>query len=509
MAVHTFDLPMASERAKFSEVQLRRHSSGEAFFGYNKENVISRYLRASSGSCHDLCKNGNKTAFEINDKHSTPRRASFHSKPMKMPAVNRRMSIDSKLSITSIADTNRLELPTKSSDIKKQRVKEVPENRNNASLVKAKPLFLSKSHVSSITKTTKHDVSSMFMVKTQSKATSEKKETLSKSSSGRAKSTSKSTFEVRAKELSKKPVIFLNPNSAALKTIPSMESSESIGGQRSSKIKMEKREGSREVVLPSRASLSSKPSPRINARNNNSLKIVSPEPRRVEPKKLNDEVEEKTLYVINVESINQTSQSDQNGSQDIEPSPEFSTSVSQSTSQSDQEKTEHSTGEFEEDSSSGNREAEVIDNKDSLKVEENGNPQKGEIVFLEYKECQMLKLKMVRGKLVETQFEKISPKKLKFRRGKLLQENATDVNIDDITDSEKANLRYPEVDGKKDEQSLLNNVIEERARELVKYEKGKVKALVNAFEAIISLQGKKSLANIVSEELKGESCIHH
>ncbi|OIW01844.1 hypothetical protein TanjilG_15708 [Lupinus angustifolius] len=484
MALQTFDLPLASERAKFSEVQLRRHSSGEAYFGYNKENVISRYLRASSGSCHDLCKIGNKTAFEANDKHSTSRRASLHSKPMKMPTANRRMSIDSRLPISCTADTHKLELPTKSSDSKKQRGKEVLENRNNASLVKAKPLFLSKSNVSSITKTT-----------SQSKTTSKKKETISKSTSGRAKTTSKSTFEVRATELSKKPVIFLNPNTVALKTIPSMDSSESIGGQRSTKIKMEKREGSREVVSPSRASLSSKPSPKINAGNHNSLKIVSrvknqPEARRVEPKKLNDDVEEKTLYVINVESDNQTSQSDQNGSQDIEPSPEFSSSVSQSISQSDQEKTEYSTVELDEDSSSGNCEAEYIDNKDSLKVQENGNPQKGETVFLEYKECQMLKLKMVGGKLVETQFEKISPKKLKFRRGKMLQENATNVNIDDITDSEKVNLRHLEVEGKKDEEILLNNVIEETASKLVKCEKGKVQALVNAFEAIISLQEK-------------------
>ncbi|KAE9605068.1 hypothetical protein Lal_00036763 [Lupinus albus] len=506
MNVQTFDLPMASERVKFSDAQLRRHSTGEAFFGYNKENVISRYLKASSGSCHDSCKYGHKTEFEANEKHSTPRRASLHSKPMKMPVVDRRMSIDSKLPITS-TETNGMELPTKSPDSKKQRGKEVMVNKNNASLVKSKPLFLSKPNVSSITKTTtSHDISSMFEVKTQSKTISKNKETISKSTSDRVKTTSKSTFEVKAMDLSKKSVIFLNPKSVALKTIPSKDSSKSIGAERSTKIKMEKKEGSRELVSPSRALLSSKPSLKINARNHNGLKIVpglknEPEPRRVEPKKLDDEVEEKTLYVINVESDNQTSQSDRNGSQDIEPLPEFSSSVSESTSKSGQEKSEYSTSEFEEDSTSRNREAEYTDNKDSLKVEDKGNPQKSETVFLEYKECQMLKLKMVRGKLVETQFEKISPKKLKFRPGKELQENATNVNIDannigDITDSEKVNLI--ELEGKKDEQRLLNNVVEVTASKLVKFQKGKVKALVNAFEAIIFLQEQKSLTNIVS-----------
>ncbi|KAA8541002.1 hypothetical protein F0562_024860 [Nyssa sinensis] len=61
-------------------------------------------------------------------------------------------------------------------------------------------------------------------------------------------------------------------------------------------------------------------------------------------------------------------------------------------------------------------------------------------------------------------------------------------------ESEKVVLRHQDVEGKKDVQSLLNNVIEETASKLVQTRKSKVKALVGAFETVISLQDAKSSA---------------
>ena len=62
------------------------------------------------------------------------------------------------------------------------------------------------------------------------------------------------------------------------------------------------------------------------------------------------------------------------------------------------------------------------------------------------------------------------------------------------TNSEKVVLRHQNAVGKKEVQSLFNNVIEETASKLVESRKSKVKALVGAFETVISLQDTKPSA---------------
>ena len=52
-------------------------------------------------------------------------------------------------------------------------------------------------------------------------------------------------------------------------------------------------------------------------------------------------------------------------------------------------------------------------------------------------------------------------------------------------------LRHQDAQEKKDAQGLFNNVIEETASKLVESRKSKVKALVGAFETVISLQDGK------------------
>ena len=53
-------------------------------------------------------------------------------------------------------------------------------------------------------------------------------------------------------------------------------------------------------------------------------------------------------------------------------------------------------------------------------------------------------------------------------------------------------------DKKKNEQQSLNNVIKETARRLIEARKSKVKALVGAFETVISLQEKRVRSSSVS-----------
>lgn len=126
------------------------------------------------------------------------------------------------------------------------------------------------------------------------------------------------------------------------------------------------------------------------------------------------------------------------------------------------------------------------------------------------------KSKFKRGKVVEIKSNNSGPRRLRFRRGKVLNENqdknvknqrrsfakvGIDDDIDDKNgDSEKVVLRHQEVEGKKDAQGLFNNVIEATANKLVEIRKSKVKALVGAFETVISLQeGKPATQSDFSE----------
>ncbi|PHT56084.1 hypothetical protein CQW23_04570 [Capsicum baccatum] len=78
----------------------------------------------------------------------------------------------------------------------------------------------------------------------------------------------------------------------------------------------------------------------------------------------------------------------------------------------------------------------------------------------------VVKMKFRRGKIVDLQQETSSPRRLTFRWGR------------------------HDVQEKKDVQCLLNNVIEETTSKLVETGKSKVKALVGAFETVISLHNK-------------------
>ncbi|KAK9119033.1 hypothetical protein Scep_017126 [Stephania cephalantha] len=121
-----------------------------------------------------------------------------------------------------------------------------------------------------------------------------------------------------------------------------------------------------------------------------------------------------------------------------------------------------------------------------------------------------LKLNIRRGKMVNAQSENNGPRRLNFRQGRVQDSH----NVKSVTrrtfkpiqvvdrgtpkaKSERVTLRRHNVNGKKDTQGLFNIVIEETASKLVELRKSKVKALVGAFETVISLQeGKKTSGTI-------------
>ncbi|KAG7020011.1 hypothetical protein SDJN02_18979, partial [Cucurbita argyrosperma subsp. argyrosperma] len=151
-------------------------------------------------------------------------------------------------------------------------------------------------------------------------------------------------------------------------------------------------------------------------------------------------------------------------------------------------------------------------------------------------DSQSRKLKFRKGRMLELQTETSTPRRLKFRRVRLLGEiqspkvdlrnrnmkgkeanqNGIEVKEDEKEfkrkkifrrketiegkfissrlKSERVVLRHQDSRGKKETLNLLNNVIEETASKLAQTRNSKVKALVGAFETVISLQDTRTPA---------------
>jgi hypothetical protein len=625
MASESAELLVTSDITKSPKVKVRRNSAGgNASSGNGDEKVVPNYLRASTGSCHDLCKYGREHGFASKERRSIPNRAtrkklhqsseesigrviakskppvdskptkmstgvlkeSVNSKPTKMSTVVLKESVDSKTQIPDALDTNEHELPSKSFDSQKHVANEVKANRKKTSSVEVKPSLLksrtSPSTSQEISSSTDKEVSKSTpkkventskptsKVKISSKSTYGPVEAVSKSTlkkvenTSKVKTSSKSTSKIsgaspqlsslngKEMKLSAKHSTPSNSNRVAKKKVSSsMNSSEGFDDKIINGIKTENKvasskTASRKPIAPIKALSSPRASLKrvssLNSRKHNGLKIVSHLRNQKTAKEdeleehnnntttttnnnninddNNNEVEEKTLYVIKTESENKTAESDQTASYDDEPYlPQLSTPISSSTSvtrslSDEDEGSEYTTSEFEVDSLSGNCEIECMENEEALKVEKKGKPRK--VKEVEDKDCEMIKLKFRRGKVVDNKIEKNTPRRLTFRRAKMLAEKAN-VNDDGERKSykkrdescsksndgangqEKVVLRHQDVEDKKDAQGLFNNVIEETASKLVEARKSKVKALVGAFETVISLQDKKPpSANIVS-----------
>lgn len=351
-------------------------------------------------------------------------------------------------------------------------------------------------------------------VETSPKSTTRKANAFSKSYSKVGVSSIPTLSKYKQTNISEKHATSSKSNFVTKRVMSSMNPLEGSSGPTNSNLKMGRKAASskvaaRKLITPLRPSTPVKPSlvriASINSRRHKSLKVVphlknQMETRRDEcGKPDSDEVEEKTLYVIKMESGNKTLQSDQNASHDVDFSPSQSLSPPKfsSTSQEDPEESEYTSSEGEEeDSFSANLESEHMEDGEALEV----------------KDIHMSKLKFRRGKTVELKSEKNSPRRLKFRRGTMLVENASvkaenqrtrfKKRYEPITHRtgaasglEKVVLRRRDVQGKKDAQGLFNNVIEETANRLAEIQKSKVKALVGAFETVISLHERKPHAS--------------
>ncbi|CAL9194271.1 unnamed protein product, partial [Musa hybrid cultivar] len=137
-------------------------------------------------------------------------------------------------------------------------------------------------------------------------------------------------------------------------------------------------------------------------------------------------------------------------------------------------------------------------------------PERNTGVNSEYKIGTSRKSNFSRSKMVNLQPENNNnpPRRLRFRQVQTVGDNrkAKEIATESfrnrmesdgvgpsasLSDAINVVLRHQDVNDKKDTQGLFNNVIEETASKLVESRKSKVKALVGAFETIISLQESK------------------
>ncbi|CAN6470130.1 unnamed protein product [Victoria cruziana] len=116
---------------------------------------------------------------------------------------------------------------------------------------------------------------------------------------------------------------------------------------------------------------------------------------------------------------------------------------------------------------------------------ENLKFRRGRVLNVQMENSGSMWLRFKQGKATENQDSKVEGRRRTFRR---TEEEETSSTVDPATPA--VVLRHQDVQVKKDTQDF-NQVIEETANKLVETRKSKVKALVGAFETIISLQDSK------------------
>ncbi|XP_071711553.1 uncharacterized protein [Rutidosis leptorrhynchoides] len=168
------------------------------------------------------------------------------------------------------------------------------------------------------------------------------------------------------------------------------------------------------------------------------------------------------------------------------------------TDDDEEEEVEVSEEEFESETANDGKKETSVENQNKI-------PRKGRVIMPEDKDDEAVKLRFRRGRILDVKSENNGPRRLKFRKGRITEDKNVNQHVarrsfeknyveekgDLSVASESVVLKHQGEQGKKDAQGLFNNVIEETASKLVETRKSKVKALVGAFETVISLQDGK------------------
>ncbi|KAI3897367.1 hypothetical protein MKX03_021962 [Papaver bracteatum] len=543
MAAEGTETPPTSD--KVTPKDPRRNSTGKTTTSGSGEKKTPHYLSATcntSNSCHDFCKYGKKHDFE---EEKRPTLKELRAKMIRdkkagktvNPVEIRYTPIKSKASphqpVQAASSERENVSEQNASPDQLVRVSEAPKimkketaslKRTNVSKPKSSPDQLVQ--LPEIPRTMKKEPTSFKRVNgSEPKASPDhlvrvletprtmKKETTSfkRTNGSEPKASPDQRVLETPKIIKKKATSFkrtdISAKPSAEKSSPSpLSTSGGMSGRSNSESKVLKTDGvskmgqKKTVVLP-KASLS----PRLSINRVASLitksKVLktgaSPSKNpKVKKDGSNEQVREKTLYIISPQPKEGNLESGYN----LTRLPER-----------DVEKDGQEGEEYEESEYTTDDEIEALSETGE---DVNGNPvdkekyKRGPRKTLHVEDEELArKLNFRRGKVVNPQAENNGARRLKFNRGKGLDSNQngandtrrryrkTEVNNDDTSNgkpkSENVVLRHQDAQEKKDAQGLYNNVIEETASMLVEKRKSKVKALVGAFETVISLQESK------------------
>ena len=432
----------------------RRLSTRKLSFLYTEETLLPNYLRSPTGSCHDACKYGRKQ--ESQDK---PRVS-----PLKR--VNR--SFSGTLSFGS------------------------PLRKKKA---------LTKSVLSPSLGSDggcEHEVSKVghrSRTKAVSLSDSKRKKTVSHSF--------KATVVSRRRAVE---MVEQNKRVTALK-LKSVAQTAAIALRRST-INRKKTNGGSEAEEPKKEVVSSK-------RCSSSLKTKKESNVTLVDETCKDLAEEKTLYVIKMRTQNETVESDDQNQRCVMDSP--------TDDPKSQEEGECIVTEADDESSQ-----EEEDENMSFSEDKNA-PRQAKSKALSVNSKSM-RLRFKRGKFSDVGSQDNTPRKLKFKRSKIVTRadtttkssvrrsiNTRGTNISNEKEEEqkarslKVVLKHQGMTQKKRDSRVLlfNKVIKKTANKLVETRKSKVKALVGAFESVISLQEKeKLLSNSITLKSDYSRTIH-
>ncbi|KAG7036803.1 hypothetical protein SDJN02_00423, partial [Cucurbita argyrosperma subsp. argyrosperma] len=231
--------------------------------------------------------------------------------------------------------------------------------------------------------------------------------------------------------------------------------------------------------------------------------------RRAQAKEASSvESQEKILHVINVETkktkLVESDQNDKHGLKGYQKSPtSLANGPSLSPLREDSGGTKYTKYEANATVSGSKKHGGIKKEDDPNGVKKGKSPR---MLQTKGKDSSSFSLSFRNKKVIDLDSKRHGPTRLKFMEGKSLGDNQKSkdgrrtslkkgivkgISKNSTPPSEKVVLRHQDVEGKKDTQVLFNNVIAETARKLVRTRKSKVKALVGAFEKVISLQDKK------------------
>lgn len=527
MAEEKNDMQLSPEITKLDKTNPRRNSTGIVKRSSTAKCSSQNYLRASTGSCHDFCKYGRQQTFAVQARNPKPKRMT-PSPGTKKQTEREVVAQKSKPSTSKLKPSN-----VKVQSSKQNLGNAVQGESNKISKFKLKPSSVDIAHSPEPPEIIKREI----ILPSKQLGVSPKQ-----NSSDTKMKIDKKTKTTPSKYSSA-------PKSEPLMVKPSPSSTTSVGikGTRNTSSKPGKVIGTSKTTvkkLPAAPSASHSPktsnSRAVNlyGRKHSSANLVSPlkdqkRTQKVKSKPDTEKVQEKTLHAVEadtddkvIEPIQGDSTVQISSSPSLQslslslPDSQFSTSnedvaeeskyidkdiqQSECTDSEDLEESEYTESEVDgfisEDDETVN-----INEVSRLKGDNNQCVKVARVNRSGDKDGAMAKSKFRKGRTVDLQIVHNVPRKLKFRRGRILGDNddkhasrrsfeKRELDNDsngDSPSSEKVVLRHQDMQGKKDAQGLYNNVIEETASKLVESRKSKVKALVGAFETVISLQESK------------------